>query len=115
LNRFALGSLRWSGYSSWENFFNVIEKAKTACVNSNSLIINHFRDVMKMVNLGSGTQREIPDIMLSRYACYLIAQNGVEEENAMALLAAFWAAQIRQALCEDVMAIVRRLCRRGNR
>ncbi len=63
-------------YSSWENFLNVIERAKTACSNSKLLIHSHFRDVMKMVSLGSGTQREIPDIMLSRYACYLIAQNG---------------------------------------
>lgn len=53
-------------YSMWENFLNVVEKAKLACNNSKSLIINHFRDVTKMVNLGSGSSREIPDIMLSR-------------------------------------------------
>jgi len=48
-------------YSSWENFLNVMEKAKVACSGSNMLIQSHFRDVMKMVNLGSGTKREIPD------------------------------------------------------
>ena len=67
--------LLW-GYSKWENFSKVIDKAKIACENAGSLVSDHFPDVRKMVNLGSGSEREIDDILLTRYACYLIAQNG---------------------------------------
>ena len=67
--------LLW-GYSNWENFSKVIDKAKIACENTRSLVFDHFPDVRKMVNLGSGSEREIDDILLTRYACYLIAQNG---------------------------------------
>ena len=63
-------------YSQWRNFENVIERAKTACINSGVDISAHFADVSKMVNLGVGTERRIQDIALSRYACYLIVQNG---------------------------------------
>ena len=63
-------------YNDWRNFLNVIKKAKVACEKSGQQIQNHFGDVTKMVQVGSGVEREIPDIMLSRYACYLIAQNG---------------------------------------
>ena len=64
------------GYSKWENFSKVIDKAKIACENAGSLVSDHFPDVRKMVNLGSGSEREIDDILLTRYAYYLIAQNG---------------------------------------
>lgn len=64
------------GYSKWENFSKVIEKAKIACENTRSLVFDHFPDVRKMVNLGSGSEREIDDILLTRYGRYLIAQNG---------------------------------------
>lgn len=72
------------GYDRWENFSNVIQKAKTACENSKIEVSDHFRDVAKMVSIGSNTQRAIEDIMLTRYACYLIAQNGDSKKEQIA-------------------------------
>ena len=64
------------GYSLWQNFTNVINKAKAACENVGQPISDHFIDVNKKVDLGSGAQREVDDVMLTRYACYLVAQPG---------------------------------------
>ena len=64
------------GYGKWDNFQNVISKAKTACELSGQDILDHFADVGKTVDIGSGAQKEIDDTMLTRFACYLIAQNG---------------------------------------
>lgn len=69
------------GYTKWDNFLNVVSKAKTACEVSGHQVPDHFADVGKMVDLGSGSQREVDDIMLTRYACYLIAQNGEEKKS----------------------------------
>jgi DNA-damage-inducible protein D len=72
------------GYSKCENFEKVIQKAKEACKNAGEEIPNHFPDVRKMVGIGSNAEREINDIALTRYACYLVAQNGDSRKNEIA-------------------------------
>lgn len=85
------------GYSKWENFLNVVSKAKTACEVSGHHVPDHFPDVRKMVDLGSGSQREVDDIMLTRYACYLIAQNGDPKKQEIAFAQTYFAVQTRRA------------------
>ena len=84
------------GYSEWRNFTQVISKAKTACELSGQTVSNHFVDVNKKVSLGSDAITEISDIMLTRYACYLIAQNGNSQKEEIAFAQTYFAVQTRK-------------------
>lgn len=98
------------GYTKWQNFTEVIVKAKTACANSNVPVENHFTDVSKMVSIGSGAERSIEDIMLTRYACYLIAQNGDPRKEPIAFAQTYFAVQTRkQELIEERLRLQERL------
>lgn len=85
------------GYSKWENFEKVIQKAKDACKNAGEEVEYHFPDVRKMVKIGSGAEKEIVDILLTRYACYLIAQNGDSRKEEIAFAQNYFAIQTRRA------------------
>lgn len=101
------------GYAKWENFAKVIGKAKTACVGSGINPDDHFLDVRKMVEVGSGATRPIEDIALTRYACYLTAQNGDSTKEAIAFAQTYFALQTRkQELIEQRLAEVERLSAR---
>lgn len=85
------------GYTAWRNFTTVVTKAKTACEVSGQTISDHFVNVNKMVELGSGSQRQVEDIMLTRYACYLLAQNGDPRKQEIAFAQTYFAIQTRRA------------------
>jgi len=84
------------GYTQWRNFVKVIEKAKNACENSGVLLSDHFADISKMVVVGSDATREVQDIALTRYACYLIAQNGDTQKDPIAFAQTYFAVQTRK-------------------
>ncbi|MBS1938631.1 MAG: DNA damage-inducible protein D [Bacteroidetes bacterium] len=102
------------GYSRWENFKVAMERGRKACEVSDNKVLDHFRDVTKMVGLGSGAQRPVEDVALTRYACYLIAQNGDPSKPEIAFAQTYFAVQTRkQELVEKRLLDVARVSARG--
>lgn len=85
------------GYSKWDNFVGIVSKAKTACNVSGHAASDHFADVGKTIQMPKGASKEVPDIMLTRYACYLIAQNGDPKKQEIAFAQTYFAIQTRRA------------------
>ena len=85
------------GYTKWDNFLNVVSKAKTACEVSGQAVPDHFADVGKTIAMPKGAEKEVPDLMLTRYACYLIAQNGDPKKQEIAFAQTYFAVQTRKA------------------
>jgi DNA-damage-inducible protein D len=91
-------------YDEWRNFSTVITKAKTACVTSGQALADHFVDVNKTITLPKGATRDVDDVVLTRYACYLIAQNGDPRKEAIAFAQSYFAVQTRkQELVEEIV------------
>lgn len=92
---------RLLGYTEWRNFLNTVEKAKTACEASGQPVSDHFVDANKLVEIGSSAERPVEDLYLSRYACYLIAQNGDSRKKPVAFAQTYFAIQTRRQEIQD--------------
>ncbi len=102
------------GYNRWENFENAISKAKIACETAKQAISDHFRDITKTIPMPKEATKSISDIMLTRYACYLIAQNGDPRKDEIAFAQTYFAVQTRkQEIVEQRMAELERIQARG--
>ena len=102
------------GYTQWRNFEAVVDKARTACANAGQGVNDHFAEISKMIDLGKGAQREVADLALTRYACYLIAQNGDPKKDAIAFAMTYFAVQTRkQEIIEARIAEWERVQARG--
>lgn len=102
------------GYERWENFEKAIRRSMESCETSDITVSDHFREVTKMVQLGSGSKRNVRDYMLTRYACYLIAQNGDPKKEEIAFAQSYFAVQTRkQELIEERIAYIERTEARG--
>ena len=102
------------GYERWENFHKTIVRAMESCENADAEVLDHFREVTKMVQVGSGAKRPVKDYMLTRYACYLIAQNGDPQKEEIAFAQSYFAVQTRkQELIEERIALIERSEARG--
>lgn len=102
------------GYGRWENFDKTVCRAMESCETSGITVSDHFREVTKMVELGSRAKRNVKDYMLTRYACYLIAQNGDPKKEEIAFAQSYFAIQTRkQELIEERIALIERTEARG--